>query len=41
MGAVYGATGGYLLGFLLFAATAAAAGVCTATIVRHRAEHAA
>ena len=41
MGAVYGATGGYLLGFLLLAATAAAAGVFTATVVRHRAEHAA
>lgn len=37
MGAVYGATGSYLIGFLLLAATAAAAGTFTATVLRHRA----
>ncbi|MCO1659948.1 MFS transporter [Pseudonocardia humida] len=36
MGVVYGASGSYLLGFLLLAATAATAGGFTATIVRRR-----
>ncbi len=39
MGAVYGATGSYLIGFLLLAATAATAALFTATVIRHRAEH--
>jgi NNP family nitrate/nitrite transporter-like MFS transporter len=34
MGAVYGASGSYLIGFLLLAATAGAAGVFTATVLR-------
>lgn len=38
MGLVYGALGNYMSGFLLLAATAAAAGVFTATVVRWRAE---
>jgi NNP family nitrate/nitrite transporter-like MFS transporter len=37
MGAVYSATGSYLLGFVLLAATAAGAGVLTATVIRRRA----
>lgn len=37
MGAVYSATGSYLLGFVLLAATAAGAGVLTGTVVRRRA----
>ena len=37
MGLVYGSLGSYALGFLLLAATAATAGVFTATIVRRRA----
>ncbi len=37
MGGVYGATGSYTVGFLLLTATAAAAGVFTATIMRARA----
>ncbi|MET8846797.1 MFS transporter [Amycolatopsis sp. NPDC004625] len=37
MGAVYSATGAYLLGFVLLAATAAAAGLLTATVIRRRA----
>ncbi|WP_425266014.1 MFS transporter [Amycolatopsis tolypomycina] len=37
MGAVYSATGAYLLGFVLLAATAAGAGVLTATVIRRRA----
>lgn len=37
MGAVYGATGSYLLGFVLLAATAAGAATLTATVVRRRA----
>ncbi len=41
MGAVYGATGSYLIGFLLLAATAATAALFTATVIRHRTEHAA
>jgi MFS transporter, NNP family, nitrate/nitrite transporter len=36
MGSVYGATGSYLIGFLLLAATAAAAATLTGTVVRHR-----
>jgi MFS transporter, NNP family, nitrate/nitrite transporter len=36
MGAVYGATGSYAIGFLLLAATAAAAGLFTATAMRNR-----
>jgi NNP family nitrate/nitrite transporter-like MFS transporter len=37
MGLVYGSLGSYALGFLLLAATAATAGVFTATIVQRRA----
>jgi MFS transporter, NNP family, nitrate/nitrite transporter len=37
MGLVYGSLGSYALGFLLLAATAATAGVFTATVVRRRA----
>ncbi|MDX3189722.1 MFS transporter [Streptomyces sp. MN03-5084-2B] len=37
MGAVYSATGAYLLGFVLLAATAVGAGVLTATVIRRRA----
>jgi len=37
MGAVYGATASYLLGFVLLAAAAAAAAALTATVVRRRA----
>jgi nitrate/nitrite transporter NarK len=37
MGAVSSATGSYLLGFVLLAATAAGAGVLTATVIRRRA----
>ena len=37
MGLVFGPLGSYGLGFLLLAATAAAAGVFTATIMRRRA----
>jgi MFS transporter, NNP family, nitrate/nitrite transporter len=37
MGSVYGATGSYLIGFLLLAATAATAATVTGTAVRHRA----
>jgi NNP family nitrate/nitrite transporter-like MFS transporter len=38
MGLIYGALGNYMIGFLLLAVTAAAAGVFTATVVRRRAE---
>ncbi|MEV0070934.1 MFS transporter [Amycolatopsis sp. NPDC050768] len=38
MGVVFGATGSYLLGFVLLAATAAAAAAFTATVVRRRAQ---
>jgi MFS transporter, NNP family, nitrate/nitrite transporter len=36
MGAVYGATGSYAIGFLLLAATAATAALFTATTMRNR-----
>jgi len=39
MGAVYGATGSYTIGFLLLAATAAGAGLFTATVLRPRTAH--
>jgi NNP family nitrate/nitrite transporter-like MFS transporter len=39
MGLVYGAIGTYTVGYLLLAATAAAAGLVTATSVRRAAEH--
>jgi NNP family nitrate/nitrite transporter-like MFS transporter len=37
MGLVYGASGGYAVGFVLLALTALAAAVFTATVVAHRA----
>lgn len=39
MGAVYGATDSYTIGFLLLAATAAGAGLFTATVFRPRNRH--
>ena len=37
MGLVYGALGGYTVGFALLAVTALGAALFTATVVRHRA----